>query len=276
MSSTVQTPQPYVSGLTPAGPNIVNVIRSEWTKIWSVRSTMWTLLIGFVLTVGLGALICWGTEANYSHLHPADKATLDPTSISLAGLVFGQLALAVFGVLFISSEYSTGGIRTTLTAVPQRVRLLTAKAIVLLVISLVVGMVSSFVAFFIGQAFLSRVGIEAHLGDPDVMRAVIGGGLYLMASAMFGFALGALLRHSAAGISLAIALLLVVPPLTNLLPGDWGHWIEKYFTSNAGQQITSVLPQGDALSPWAGYAVFTLWWLVILVIAGALMSRRDA
>lgn len=276
MSTTVQAPPPYVSGLAPATPNIVNVIRSEWTKIWSVRSTMWTLLIGFLLTVGLSALICWGTEANYSQIRPEQRATLDPTSTSLAGLVFGQLALAVFGVLFISSEYSTGGIRTTLTAVPQRLRVLTAKAIVLAVVAVVVGMISSVVAFVVGQAFLSRVGIEAHLGDPGVLRAVVGGGLYLLASAMFGFALGALLRHSAAGISLAIALLLVVPPLTNLLPGDWGHWIEKYFTSNAGQQITSVVPSDDALGPWAGYAVFTLWWLVILVIAGALMARRDA
>ncbi|MEO6821637.1 MAG: ABC transporter permease [Candidatus Nanopelagicales bacterium] len=276
MSTTVPAPPPYVSGLAPATPNIVNVIRSEWTKIWSVRSTMWTLLIGFLLTVGLSALICWGTEANYSQIRPEQRATLDPTSTSLAGLVFGQLALAVFGVLFISSEYSTGGIRTTLTAVPQRLRVLTAKAIVLAVVAVVVGMISSVVAFVVGQAFLSRVGIEAHLGDPGVLRAVVGGGLYLLASAMFGFALGALLRHSAAGISLAIALLLVVPPLTNLLPGDWGHWIEKYFTSNAGQQITSVVPSDDALGPWAGYAVFTLWWLVILVIAGALMARRDA
>lgn len=276
MSSSAPTTQPYVSSLHPTSASIVNVIRSEWTKIWSVRSTMWTLLIGVVLTIGMGVLICWGTEANYSQISPADRIRLDPASTSLAGLAFGQLALAVLGALFISSEYSTGGIRTTFTAVPQRIRVLTAKAVVLAVVTVIVGTITSFIAFFLGQLFLARVGIEAQLSDPGVLRAVFGGGLYLLASAMFGFALGALLRHSAAAISIAIALLLVVPPLTHLLPGGWGAWIAKYFTTNAGQQITTIEPSDAVLGPWTGYAVFTLWWLVILIIAGVLMSRRDA
>lgn len=276
MSSTVQTPQSYVSTLPPSHSNIVNVVRSEWTKVRSVRSTLWTLLLTFLLTVGLSALICWGTESQYNKIPPGQRAQIDPASTSLSGLVFGQLAMAVLGVLFISSEYSTGGIRTTLTAVPQRLRVLTAKAIVLAVTAFVVGTITSFVSFYVGQAFFARIGLESHLSDPGVMRAVIGGGLYLLASAMFGFALGALLRHSAGAITVAVALLLVVPPLTQLLPGDWGSWISRYFTSNAGQQITALVQQDNALSPWAGYAVFTLWWVMILVVAGVLMSRRDA
>lgn len=276
MSQTAQAPSGFVSALPPTSPSLVNVVRSEWTKLWSVRSTMWTLIIAFVLTVGLAALICWGTESNLNQMPHEQRITFDATNVSLAGLSLGQLAMAVFGVLFISSEYSTGGIRTSLTAVPRRLRLLTAKAIVLAGVSVVFGVITSFLAFFVGQAFLARADVEAHLSDPHVTRAVIGGGLYLLASAMFGFALGALLRHSAGAISAAIGLLLVVPPLTHLLPGDWGHTISEYFTSNAGQQITAVETSGDQLAPWTGYGVFTLWWLVILVIAAVLMSRRDA
>jgi ABC-type transport system involved in multi-copper enzyme maturation permease subunit len=276
MTATTPAPSTYQSSLPRSTANIVNVVRSEWTKVVSVRSTMWTLALAFVLTVGLGVLVCWGTEASFSQIPHDQRDRIDTTSITMTGLVLGQLAMAVLGVLFISTEYSTGGIRTSLTAVPRRIRLLTAKAIVLAVLSWVVGTVTCFVAFFAGQAFLARVGIEPHIGDPGVLRAIFGGGLYLLASAMFGFALGALLRHSAAGISVAIGMLLVVPPLTSLLPGDWGHQISRYFTSNAGQQITAVSQSGDVLSPWQGYAVFTLWWVVILVVAAVLMSRRDA
>ena len=260
----------------PSTASLANVVRSEWTKLWSVRSTMWTLLLVVVLTVGFAALFTWGTESNWDEAPADQKAIFDPTSTSLAGLIFGQLAIAVLGAMVITTEYSTGGIRTTLTAVPRRLRLLAAKGIVLAVVAFVVGTVTSFVAFFLGQAFLRQVGIEAHLGDPQVLRAVIGGGLYILASGMFGFAVGALLRHTAAAVTLVVALLLVVPPFLNLLPGDWGKTIMMYFTSNAGQQITYVTQGPNSLSPWSGYLVFTLWWVVILAVASWLLNRRDA
>jgi hypothetical protein len=263
---------PYVG--TRAG--LTNVLRSEWTKLWSVRSTMWTLLTMFVVTVGLGVLIAWGISSNINQMSAADRATFDPTTLSLAGLSFGQLAMVVLGALFLTTEYSTGGIRTSLTAVPRRLRVVAAKAIVLAVVTFVAGVITSFVAFFIGQAFFGSVDLAASLGDPGVLRAVIGGGLYLLASALFGFAIGVLLRHSAGAITAGVALLLVVPPLTMLLPGDWGDAVTRYFTSNAGQQITAVTSVGDVLSPWNGYLVFTLWWVVILAVGSVLMVRRDA
>ena len=149
-------------------------------------------------------------------------------------------------------------------------------AVVLAVPSLVVGTLTCFVSFFLGQAFLAKVGIETYLSSPGVLRAVFGGGLYLTATAMLGLALGALLRHTAAGITIAVAALLVVPPFTALLPGTWGDAIQRYFTSNAGQQITAVTQDVNTLSPWNGYAVYTLWWVVILAVAAWLMQRRDA
>lgn len=253
-----------------------NVLRSEWTKLWSVRSTLWTLIILFLLVVGFGVLISWGTESNLDQLSPEQRLTFDPTSTSLTGIFFGQLALAVLGALVITTEYSTGGIRTSLTAVPKRLRLLLAKAAVLGVVAWVVGTVVSFAAFFAGQAFLEKANIGTTLSAPGVTRAVLGGGLYLFASAMFGFALGALLRHTPAAITLVVGLLLVVPPFLALLPGDWGDAIERNFTSNAGSQITFVIQQPNTLSPWTGYAVFSAYWVITLAVAAVLLQRRDA
>jgi ABC-2 type transport system permease protein len=258
------------------GARFRHVLRSEWTKFWSVRSTLWTLLIAIGLSIGLGVLFSWGLSTNLDDLSEEERATLDPTGVSLGGLSFGQLAIAVLGVLIISSEYSTGGIKATLTAVPQRLKVLLAKALVLLVVALVVGTVVSFVAFFIGQVFWERVDLASSLSDPDVLRAVLGGGLYVAGCGLFGYAFGVLLRHTAGAITAVVALLLVIPPLTFLLPGAWGEAVEKNFTSNAGQTITTVMPAPNLLDPWVGYAVFSAQWLVVLVVGAVLMQRRDA
>lgn len=273
MSDVTTTAPPAAA---PGQASFANVLRSEWTKIISVRSTVWTVIAMVVTTIGFGVLICWATEFNWDKADPGQKELFDPTSTSLSGLAFGQLAVAVLGVMVISTEYSTGGIRTSLTAVPKRLRLLGAKAVVLAVLSLVVGTVTCFVAFFLGQLLLAQAKIDTSLGQPQVLRAVFGGGLYLAASAMFGLAVGALLRHTAGAITLVVGALLVVPPFTQLLPGSWGDAVERFFTSNAGQQITYVTQQHNTLSPWGGYAVYCLWWLVILAVAGWLMQRRDA
>lgn len=262
--------------LTAGGATFSRVVRSEWTKFWSLRSTMWTLVATFVLTVGFSALISWGIPSNLEEMTAQDRATFDPTSTALAGLFFGQLAIAVLGVLIISGEYSTGGIKGTFTAVPQRLRVLLAKAVVLAVVALAIGLVTCFAAYYVGQFFFAKESIESHLGDPHVLRAVVGGGLYVLGSGMFGYALGALLRHTAGGITAAAALLLVVPPFLNLLPGKWGDTITRYFTSNAGQRITEVRPTDGSLTAWPGYTVFTVEWLLVLVIAAVLLRRRDA
>jgi ABC-2 type transport system permease protein len=262
--------------LQATGNTMLNVIRSEWTKLWSVRSTRWTLLSTILVTWALTVLIAWGTVANWDEVSPQDRATFDPTSQSLAGIVLGQFAIAVLGALVITSEYSTGGIRTTFTAVPARLKVLSAKFVTFLVVALVTGLLTSFVAFFLGQLFYATKDVEAHLSDPHVLRAVIGGGLYIAGSGMFGFAFGALLRKTAAAISVAIAMLFVLPLLSNALPGKWGDTITRYFTMNAGSHITDVRRAEDALSPWAGYAVFTLEWALVLAVGAYLVNSRDA
>ena len=262
----------------PATDRFDRVLLSEWTKLWSLRSTLWTLLVLLVVTVGFAALATWGTMQGVDANAEGVPAQFDATNLTLAGLTFGQLAAAVLGAMVISSEYSTGGIRSTLTAVPGRLRLLLAKALVFVTVAFVVGLVTCFAAFFVGQGFLHEE-YRTSLGDPGVTRAVIGGGLYVAGSGMFGFALGALVRHTAGAITAAVAALLVLPPLTMLLPGDWGDTVTRHFTSNAGQQITSAtrVPTVPAvLGPWEGYAWFTVEWLVVLAVAAVLMRRRDA
>jgi len=258
-----------------AGASLTNVVRSEWTKLWSVRSTRWTLLILIVATVGVSVLASWGTTANLARLSAHDRATLDPTYESMAGLALGQLAIAVLGVLVVTTEFSTGGIKPTLTAVPNRVRVLAAKGIVFAVVAIVIGIMTAFAVFYAAMPFWAHHNLGAHLGDPGVLRAVIGAGLYMLASGMFGFALGTVIRHTAGAITAAVALLLVVPPLLNLLPGTWGKDIFKIFTSNAGAMITSTIPADDRLSPWAGYMTMTIWWAVPLIIGAYLLKRRD-
>lgn len=263
----------------PAGStSLWNVVRSEWVKLWSVRSTVWTLGLVVVLTVGFGALICWAIVSSWDQAPPETRATIDATSISLAGLMFAQLAIAVLGAMIITTEYSTGGIRATFTAVPKRLKVLAAKAIVLAVAAFVTGVVTSFAAFYLGQAILSTRGISTSIGEPGVLRAVFGGGLYILGCGMLGFAIGALLRHTAGAITLAVALLFVAPILLSFLPSGWGDQVRKYFVSNAGQQITSATSAGstDMLAPWPGYLVFTLWWVVILLVAAYFLNRRDA
>lgn len=253
-----------------------HVIKSEWTKIWSVRSTLWTLLILIVATVGFSTLVAWGESSHLSSLTAIQRAQLDVTNNSMSGLAFGQLAIAVLGVLVITSEYSTGGIKATLTAVPNRMRVLFAKAVVFAVIATIVGMITAFGAFFVSMTFWSSHHLAANLGQPGVLRAVLGGGLYVLASGMFGLALGTVIRHTAGAITAVVALLFVVPPLTGLLPGTWGDDIEKYFTSNAGQHITEVVRIPGHMAPWLGYLVITIWWVVPLIAGAWMMQKRDA
>lgn len=274
MSTTATQPAPTTGRHDNTMPC---VIRSEWTKFWSVPSTPWSLITLVVITWGFSVLLSWATASNLEQLPEEERLAFDSTSTSLGGITFGQLVIAVLGVLIISTEYSTGAIRTSLAAVPQRMRLLFGKALIFAVVALVVGIVTSFGAFYLGQAFLASENLDTTLDAPNVLRAVFGGGLYLAGSGMLGFAVGALMRHTAGAITTAVALLFVLPPLSQLLPGDWGDTVSKYLTSNAGSVITVARQTDpDALGPWEGYAVFTLYWVVILAVAAVLMKRRDA
>ncbi len=256
------------------------LLLSEWTKIRSVRSTIWTLIIFVIVTIGFTTLFTWLTASNWTGPQAAQRnATVaaDPVSFILgAGLGLGQLAIAVLGALLITTEYSTGVIRASLLAVPKRTPMLAAKAVVFAVLILVLGEIISFGAFFIGSAILHSH-VPVSLSDPGVARAVVGSGLYLAVLGLFALAIGALIRHTAGGISTVIGVVFVLPILSGLLPGSWGAHINAYLPVQAGTLIGHAHQQAsDLLSPWQGFGVFCLWTAVLLVAAGYLLNRRDA
>jgi ABC-type transport system involved in multi-copper enzyme maturation permease subunit len=272
---TAQTPA-RLAPLDPPGAaaGLGGALRSEFTKIRSVRSTYWTLFAMVVVTIGIGALACVGALNR-----PRGAGVLtDPTLHSLIGLVLGQLIIVVLGALAITSEYSTGMIRTSLSVQPRRGTVLAAKGIVFTLVSLVSGLVASFGSFFVGQAILSTKNLNTNLGDPNVLRAVIGGGLFLAVCGMLAFGLGTLLRHTAAAISASIGLLFVLFVLVNFLPSNWQNHVDKWIPFNAGMQVwtTHFDPGAHMFAPWTGFAVF-LGYAVIAIIAGTVVFlRRDA
>jgi ABC-2 type transport system permease protein len=260
-----------------------DVLRSEWTKLRSVRSTYWTAAVAALCIVALGVFMC----VRYSQLIPADGPGklygFDPTLTSLDGLFLAQIAVGTLGVLVITSEYATGMIRTTFSAVPQRRLVLAAKALVFGGATLVAAEVLSFLTFGVGQAILGgtdpgRSGItpSASLGDPGVLRAVAGAGLYLAAVGLLGFGLGAMIRHTAGALSAFFGLLFGASVLTDLLPTGWRNAVLPYMPANAGSDIFTVVPSHDALAPWTGLGVFCLYAAVALAIGCVVIKRRDA
>ncbi len=266
---TIATRAPIDSSLR----GFVDVLRSEFCKLRSVRSTYWALLAAVVFNVGLAAL-----EAIIlpGHLTAQDQANLDAVRVSLGGIHLSQIAFGVLGVLVITSEYSSGVIRASLSAVPQRPLVLTAKVVVFTGVALVVGIASSFAAFFVFQAFLTGDGLRSSINDPGVLLAVTGGGLYLTVLGLFGLGLGAITRSSAGGMVALFGLLFVPQLLAELLPQAWRTTIGPYVPMEAGNQIFSIQHQGGNLGSWAGFGVLCLYAAVALGVGFLVISRRDA
>jgi len=285
--ATTTTLDTRLSPLPPATgrAGLRGAIASEFTKIRSVRSTYWTLAALLVVSIGIGAAITAGSAANFSH-NPANKAGFDATQTSLiAFFEIGQLIIAVIAALAITSEYSTGMIRTSLTAQPRRGTVYAAKAIVLTSLTLIVSLVTSFIAFFVGQALLSSSGVSASLfhsvtipqnanvtcpqqaagggggGLPPgckvvfsgtdvispttVLLAIIGCALFVTLVALLAFGVGAIIRHTAGTIAIVIAALFIIPVLEQALPNDW-RWDIMRFLPDAAARVISVTIPGNA------------------------------
>ncbi len=257
-------------------PGFGSVLACEWTKIRTVKSTFWTLLATVVVTVGLSFLLALAFTASYDRMTASDRAQFDPAAYSLSGINFGMIALGVLGVMVMTAEYSTGMIRTSLTAVPGRARLLSAKALVLLVVSFVVGIVSSFAAFWLSQLVFDGKNLGTSLSHDGILRAVTGGGLYLTVIALFALGVGTILRHTAGSITTVLGVLFVLPIIGEFLPGKWGETVQKFLPASAGSAIMSTHPRSNSLAPWTGFGVFCLYTAIVLLIAYALFRRRDA
>jgi ABC-type transport system involved in multi-copper enzyme maturation permease subunit len=247
-------------------------LRSELTKIRTVRSTYWTLVALIAITVIIGASTCAVTGPG--QVGPG----YDPTYLSLDGLILGQLIIAVLGVLTITSEYSTGMIRTSLTAQPRRGTVFAAKAAAFAIVALSAGLAASFTSFWLGQAILARRDLGTSLSQSHVLRAVIGAGLFLAVSGWLGLGLGAVFRYTAGAITAAITVLFMSLTLEAFLPGTLQTALDKWIPLNAGSQVWSTVSVHSAhqFSPWAGFAVFTAYAAAALAAGLVLFLRRDA
>jgi ABC-type transport system involved in multi-copper enzyme maturation permease subunit len=253
----------------------VRVTNSEWIKFRSLRSTWFSLGAALIVTIGLGVLITALRGADVVN-HGGFDTGEDWTRLSLGGVLLAQLAVAVLGVLMITGEYSTGMIRASLSAVPRRNGVLLAKVAVLAGVTFVLGTVVSFMAFLSAQATIAGDHFGASLSSPTVLRAVIGGGLYLALVALLGLGLGFIFRNTGGALAALFGLLLILPLLIQAFPSGFRDAVSKFLPLNAGIEIMSTQSSSDALSPWAGIGVFALYVAVALGVGWVVLRRRDA
>jgi ABC-2 type transport system permease protein len=269
-AQTLETPTDRGVAAAPAG--FGQAVRSEWVKLWSVRSTWWTVLALVVLGAGLTTLMCWG-NADWLASEDADES---PGSFITWGMMIAQVCAVVIGVLAVTSEYGTGMIRTTLAATPARGRVLAAKAVVVTSVMFVTGTMTALLGYLCGNPFLEREGIGMAL-EGDVARAMYGSGLFMAGLALFSLAVGFIVRHTAAAISIVLGLVFVVGNMVLLIPGELGDVITKVMPGNAGGEIaTPVSFNPDLMGPWSGFGVFTLETAALVAVAWYLLRTRDA
>jgi len=300
-------PSLQLTALPPATgrAGLAGTIRSEFTKLRSVRSTYWTIAAMVIVSVGFAAIAGFAI-ANNLHSNPANKAGMDATQASLGGFFeLGQLIIAVLGALTITSEYSTGMIRTSLTAMPRRGTVYAAKLLVFTTVALVISLITSFIAFFVGQAAMSGSGVSASLlhsitipanafqngpssnvtfsgtiviSPGTVLTAIIGTALFVTAAALIAFGLGTIIRHSAGAITAAIGLLFVLPIIVQLLPDTWRWDIVRFFPDAAGRVLSVTVGQHNPhlWSAWPQFGVTLVYAAVLLGVGAYLFRRRDA
>ncbi len=263
-----------------AGATFGGLLLAEWTKIRSVRSTVWTLVLFVLLTIGLTAGLTALVVSSWGDPRQAAgdaQISADPVGFIFgAGISFGQLTICVLGVLLITTEYSTGVIRASLLAVPRRLPMLAAKIVIFAVMLMVLAEIVALGSFFVGSVLLhSKVAVS--LGDPGAARAVVGAGLYLTVLGVFAVAVGGLIRHTAGAIATVIGVVFVVPIITGFLPGSWGAHVNGYLPAQAGSLIFRAHQQPtQVLSSWQGFGIFCAWTAVLLALAAYLLERRDA
>jgi len=254
----------------------LRLVRSEWTKLWSLRSTRWSLLVAFVAQAGLPVLFAAVKMSRWGQMSPADRASLNSIDIAGAGWRLSQLAIGVLGVLVISGEYSTGMIRSSLMAAPKRLPVLWAKLGVFAAVTFVTMLIATFISFFGVQAVVSQHHIQHTLSDAGALRVVFGAALFLTVLGTLCTGLGTLLRNTAGGIAAFVFLILVLPGLVEILPTPLNDQVNEYLPSTAGTGIASVTNHGLHLAPWAGLGLFAGYAALAIAAAAVGMLRRDA
>jgi ABC-2 type transport system permease protein len=285
MSTLTASPSTAPSASATSGrPHLTffHLVRSEWIKLWTVRSTYWILPLTVLAFVGISFMVAYFTTQAVAQENGAP--VMDASLLLQPGLYFGQLAIVVLAVLTITGEYSTGMIRATFAAAPTRLPVLWAKLLVLSVTAFLTGVVSAGLTYLVTLPVLGDEN-AIDLADAETQRIVLGAPLYLTAIALFAFALGALLRHSAAALATVLGLLLVVETVFAAIPATFFREASPFLPSTAGMQLLqseqfldmqSEISTATILTPWQGFGVLCAWGVVTLVAAAVLLRRRDA
>jgi ABC-2 type transport system permease protein len=260
-----------------SGPTFTRVVASEWTKLRSLRSTRWSLLAAVAAMILLALLIVLAQMGRWDRMSIFERLRYDSINNAVGGYHLAQLAIGVLGVMVITGEYSTGMIRSSLMAVPHRLPMLWAKALVFAIVTFVLMLGSAFVAFFIVQAIATRHDVQHSLGDPHALRAVIGAALFLTVLGLLCVGLGALIRNTAGAIAAFVFLLFVLPGITAILPASMTNAIWPYLPLNAGTTVaTSTFDDGRHLATWTGFALFCGYAAIALALGAISLMRRDA
>lgn len=257
-------------------------LRSEWIKFFAVRSTPWILGSTIVVMVGLALLSAWSftflldnPEAAAGGPAITGDASMGAAAVT-SGYMMAQIVVGVLGVMVVTGEYSTGQIRSTLAAVPRRLPVLAAKAVVVAVTAFVVGVVAVGLSVLVTAPMLSPHGMAIDLGVDGILRMLLGAPLYLVAVALFGLGVGTMLRHTAGGIAVVVVLFFVIPLIWPNLQPDFFQDTSPFLPTLAGAQLMSVEDPSATLTPWEGYGVMLAWSAVSLLGAAVLLRRRDA
>lgn len=252
---------------------LIRAVRSEWIKFRTLRSTVAVLAAAAIGMVVVGLIVAYNTRHISSNIQANDLAP----AATLQGYYLGQLLIGALGVLFVSSEYSTGSIRSSLAAVPTRLPVLWAKLIVFVSVTLVTMEIASLGAFLAGQALISHYRTGYSLGDPGALRVVLGTGLYLTLVGVLGGALGWIIRSTPGALVGYVALILVVPVALANFFGSAGKHLAQYLPTFAGSSfITTMSDLKPALSPGAGLITLIVWVLLGVAASAVVLRRRDA
>ncbi|PRY70081.1 ABC-2 type transport system permease protein [Glaciihabitans tibetensis] len=287
MTTTAAAVAPKPTGSRTAALSFAGTLRSEWIKLRSLRSTVWCYGIVIAITVLFGILIAQTASATFASggsLTQEDQQSY-ALLVSTLGIGFSQLVAAVLGVLVISGEYGTGMIRSTFTAVPKRLPALFAKAIVFGVVTFVVGLVSIFATALITAPMLPKSGITPDFGDSQFLLALVGGALYLALIGILSLAIGTIVRNSAGGIAASLGLVLVLPPVLQIIvamtQAEWAQNLAMFLPDQAGGRLYAYAAEASVtggvivLDSLQGGLVMLAWVAVMFVIASVLLKRRD-
>jgi len=280
MTSLMIATRPAAAPAPTLGAALLRTLRSEFTKLRSVRSTYWIMFVLVVASAAWCVAYCLGTVHQWPHMSAQDRSGFDATQNSILGLaLLGQLVIVVFGALMITSEYSTGMVRTSLTVMPRRGTLYAAKAAVFAAVSLIVAFVASFGTFFLGRVLLSSTHVTMSLSQPGVLRSLIITALFVEACGLVAFGIGALVRNTAAALTLAFGFLVLLPQLVRTLPvflhNDLTRWVPggdaiNSMTATIGGQTPHTFSAWGELAVFAGYAA------IVLLLGAVQFARRDA